>query len=193
MFTRHGYARCMNDMGLDVACPEPARQPKAVPTGLESDSDACDPVSCLLCFLAPSMQQLQPCSLVAGELLQRLTLDARYDARNERARLAHFNHGDYRAVWFEEGEASAQVIQLLHGALHRFTSAPVDTTSSPLPHSISVGGMPAAIRYFILICPLFPDCILCLLRQSAEDNQQTRVLVPWLKIPSGTKSRAAVS
>src|SRR5262245_61466932 len=139
MFTRHGYARCMNDMGLDVACPEPARQPKAVPTGLESDSDACDPVSCLLCFLAPSMQQLQQCSLVDGALLQRLTLDARYDARNEPARLAHVHPRDYRAVRFVVGEGSAPVIQLLHGALHRFASAPVDTTSSPLPHSISVG------------------------------------------------------
>src|SRR6516225_7684282 len=129
MFTRHGYARCMNDMDLDVACPEPARQPEAVPTSLETDSDACDPVSCLLCFLAPSMQQLQQCSLIDGELLQRLTFDARYNARNEPARMAHFNHGNYRAVWFEGGEASAQVIQLLHGALHRSTSAPADTTS----------------------------------------------------------------
>jgi hypothetical protein len=79
------------------------------------------------------MQQLQQCSLIDGELLQRLTLDARYNARNEPARVAHFNHGNHRAVWFEGGEASAQVIQLLHGALHRFTSAPVDTTSSSLP------------------------------------------------------------
>src|SRR6516225_12236389 len=94
MFTRHGYARCMNDMDLDVACPEPARQPEAVPTSLETDSDACDPVSCLLCFLAPSMQQLQQCSLIDGELLQRLTLDARYNARNEPARLAHLQDTD---------------------------------------------------------------------------------------------------
>ena len=81
MFARHGYARCMNDVGLDVACHEPARQPEAVPAGLEGDSDACDPVSCLLGFIAPSMQQLQQGVLVDGELLQRLTLDARDDAR----------------------------------------------------------------------------------------------------------------
>jgi hypothetical protein len=48
--------------------------------------------------------------------------------------------GDQRAVRFEGGEASAQVIQLLHGVLHRFTSAPMDAISSPPPHSISVGG-----------------------------------------------------
>ena len=126
VFARYGYARCMNDMGLDVACPEPARQPEAVTAGLEGDSDAFDPVSCLLRFLAPSMQQLQQCALVDRELLQRLALDARHDAGNEPARLAHLDDGDQRAVWFEGGEGSAQVIQLLHGALHRFTSATMD-------------------------------------------------------------------
>ena len=118
MFTRHGYARCMNDMDLDVACPEPARQPEAVPTSLETDSDACDPVSCLLCFLAPSMQQLQQCSLIDGELLQRLTLDARYNARNEPARLAHLDYGDQCRILFESYEGSTQIVQLWHGALH---------------------------------------------------------------------------
>ena len=37
------------------------------------------------------------------------------------------------------GEASPQVIQLLHGALHQFTSAPMNTISSPPPHSILIG------------------------------------------------------
>ena len=41
-------------MDLDVARPEPARQPEAVTAGLEGDSDAFDPVSCLLRFLALS-------------------------------------------------------------------------------------------------------------------------------------------
>ena len=43
VFARYGDARCVNDMGLDVARPEPARQPEAVPAGLEGDSDALDP------------------------------------------------------------------------------------------------------------------------------------------------------
>src|SRR5450830_140474 len=107
MFTRHGYARCMNNVGLDVARPEPARQPEAVPARLESDSDACDPVSCLLGFISPSMQQLQQCVLVDGEFLQRLTLDARYDACNEPTRETHFDDGDQRAVRLEGDEASA--------------------------------------------------------------------------------------
>src|ERR1700688_2241539 len=45
---------------------------------------------------------------------------------NEPARQAHLDDGDQRAVRFEGSEASAQVIQLLHGVLHRFTSAPMD-------------------------------------------------------------------
>src|SRR4029453_8460143 len=58
VLTRDRYARCVNDMNLDVARPEPTCQPEAITAGLEGDSDAVDPVSCLLCFLSPSMQQL---------------------------------------------------------------------------------------------------------------------------------------
>ena len=49
------------------------------------------------------LQQLQQCALVDRELLQRLALDARHDAGNEPARLAHLDHGDQRAVRFERG------------------------------------------------------------------------------------------
>src|ERR1019366_2816365 len=55
VLARYGYARCMNDMDLDVANPEPACQPEAVTAGLEGDSDPFDPVCCLLRFLPPSM------------------------------------------------------------------------------------------------------------------------------------------
>jgi len=82
------------------------------------------------------MQQLQQCALVDRELLQRLALDARQDAANEPARQTHLDDRDQRAVRFEGGEGSAQVVQLLHGALHRFTSATMDAISSPPPHSI---------------------------------------------------------
>ena len=58
---------------------------------------------CLLRFLSPSMQQLQQCALVDRELLQRLALDARHDAGDEPARLAHLDHGDQRAVRIEGG------------------------------------------------------------------------------------------
>src|SRR5262245_44954141 len=118
-------------MDLDVARPEPARQPEAVTAGLEGDSDAFDSVAGLLCFLSPSMQQLQQCALVDLELLQRLALDARHDTGDEPARQAQFDHADQCALRFEGDEGSAQVVQLLHGTLHRFISAPMDVTSSP--------------------------------------------------------------
>src|ERR1700676_2319038 len=97
VLARYGYARCMNDMDLDVASPEAARQPEAVTASLESDSDPFDHVSCLLGFLSPSMQQLQQYTLVDRELLQRLALNARHDAGNEPARQAHLDDGDQRA------------------------------------------------------------------------------------------------
>jgi hypothetical protein len=53
--TRDGDARCVNDIDLDVARLEQARQPEAVTAGLERNDDTFDPVACLLCFLSPSM------------------------------------------------------------------------------------------------------------------------------------------
>src|SRR5207244_13505956 len=66
------------------------------------------------------------CALVDSELFQRLALDARHDTGNEPARQAHLNDCDQRTVRFKGGEGSAQVVQLLHGALHRFTSATME-------------------------------------------------------------------
>ena len=57
-------------------------------------------------------------------------------AGNVPARLAHLDHGDQRAVRIEGSEGLAQVVQLLHGVLHRFTSATMDAISAPPPHSI---------------------------------------------------------
>ena len=58
VLARYGYARCVNDMGLDAASLEPARQPEPVTASLESNSYPFDHVSCLLRFISPSMQQL---------------------------------------------------------------------------------------------------------------------------------------
>ena len=98
--------------------------------------------SCILPSRLPlsSMQQLQQHTLVDRELLQWLALDARHDAGNEPARQTHLDDGDQRAVRFEGGEASAQVIQLLHGGAPSVHISADDATSSPLPHSISVDG-----------------------------------------------------
>src|SRR6202022_3889369 len=71
----------------------------------------------------------------------RLALDARHNAGDEPARQAQFDNGDQRAVRIEAARGSAQIVHLLHGALHRFTSATMDAISSPPPHSISLGGL----------------------------------------------------
>ena len=55
---RHRHARGMNDVGLNPACCQPARQPEAVPTGLEGNRNTLDLVTGLLRFLSPSLEQL---------------------------------------------------------------------------------------------------------------------------------------
>ena len=58
---------------------------------------------------------------------------------------------------FWAGEASAQVIQFLHGVLHRFTSAPMDAISSPPPIASLLAGdsapHTAPIRQTYRSCP----------------------------------------
>ena len=117
-------------------CTEPARQPEAVTAGLESDRDAFDAMPSLRRFLSPSTQQFQQRALIDRELLQWLALDARHNAGDEPARQAQFDNGDQRAVRIEGARGSAQIVQLLHGALHRFTLATMDAISLPSPHSI---------------------------------------------------------
>jgi hypothetical protein len=126
----------VNDVGVDAARDQPTCQPEAVAAGLKGDYNTLDPASCFLRFFPPSMQQLQQCALVDREFFQRLALDARYNTGNEPARQAHLNDRNQRAARFEDGERSTQVVQLLHGALHRFASATMDAISSPPPHSI---------------------------------------------------------
>jgi hypothetical protein len=57
-------------------------------------------MSCFLRFLPPTIEQFQQRALINRELLQRLSLDARHNAGNEPARLAHFDHREQRAVSF---------------------------------------------------------------------------------------------
>ena len=61
VFTRYRYARCVDDMGLDAARPEPARQPETISAGLEGNCDAFDLASCFLRFLSPSMHSARNC------------------------------------------------------------------------------------------------------------------------------------
>src|SRR4029453_15965124 len=56
MLARYRYARCMDNVGLDAACPQPACEPETVPASLEGNCNAFDPTSCFLRFLSPAMQ-----------------------------------------------------------------------------------------------------------------------------------------
>ena len=111
----------MDDVNLDIACPQPAREPKAVAASLKGDDDTLDVAPSLAGFVAPTLQEFQQRRLISTQPLERLAFDARNDRRNEPARLAHLDHGDDRAILFKGGEGSAWVKtkMLRHGALHR--------------------------------------------------------------------------
>jgi len=109
----------MDHVGLDIACPQPAGEPKAVAASLIGDDDALDCTAGLIGFGAPPIQQLEQRPLVGIELLQRLTFDARDYRPDEPLRLAHLDYGDQRAILLQSGEGPARVKILRHGALHR--------------------------------------------------------------------------
>ena len=67
----------MDDISLNVAHPQPAREPKAIPSGFIGDNDALYRMPGLLCLLAPAMQELQQRLLICVELFERLAFDAR--------------------------------------------------------------------------------------------------------------------
>jgi hypothetical protein len=66
------------------------------------------------------MQELPQRLFVGVKLLEGLAFNAGNNRRNEPLRLAHLDHGDDRTVLLEDGEGSARVKGVRHGALHRF-------------------------------------------------------------------------
>src|SRR6266404_7179401 len=54
VLARHRDARGMDDISLDITCPQPARQPEAVASGLISDDDALDLAPSQAGFVAPA-------------------------------------------------------------------------------------------------------------------------------------------
>src|SRR6202166_720350 len=84
----------MDNVGLNTARPQPARQPEPVASGLVGDDNALDLATRLARFGAPTIQKLQQCFLVGLELLERLAFDPRNNRRDEPLRLAHLDHGD---------------------------------------------------------------------------------------------------
>src|ERR1700756_1446005 len=117
VFARPRHARRMDNVGLDLLPPQPARQPEAVASGFVSDDDALDRVPGSAGFVAPAMQDLEQHVLVDIELLKGLAFDARNKRRNEPARLAHLDYGDNCAILVEGGEGPVRVKRLRHGGL----------------------------------------------------------------------------
>jgi hypothetical protein len=84
----------MDNVSLNTAHLQPARQPEAIASGLISDNNALDLPPGLAGFVPPTMQELQQRRLIGSEPFERLALDAWNNPRNEPLRLAHLNHGD---------------------------------------------------------------------------------------------------
>jgi hypothetical protein len=83
MLARDSDARCMDDMGLNVARFQPPRQPEAVAASFKSNRDARDRAAGLRRFIPPALQQSKQGPLVRLQLLQGVPLNARNDAGNE--------------------------------------------------------------------------------------------------------------
>src|SRR3954470_5777904 len=114
----------MDDVGFDIAGPEPARQPEAVAARLEGDRDAGDRAAFLRGLRTPAHEQPEQVHLAWFELLQRMALDTWDNAGNEPTRLAHLDDGNDRAVLVQGSEGPAQIVELLwHGTLHRVASS----------------------------------------------------------------------
>src|SRR3954468_2628478 len=124
MLARDSHAGRMDDVGFDIAGPEPAGQPEPVAARLERDHDARNRATLLGCLGTPAHEQTEQVHLAWFELLQRMALDPWNNASDEPARLAHLDDGNDRAVLLQGSEGPAQIVELLcHGTLHRVASS----------------------------------------------------------------------
>src|SRR5437762_1542839 len=114
MFPRNGHTRGMDDVRLDPMRLKPARQPKAVAAGLESNRNARDSAAGPDRLIPPAMQHGKQPFWARLQLLARLTLNTRNDAANQPARLAQLDDGNNRAILVQGDEGSAQVVRLGH-------------------------------------------------------------------------------
>src|SRR3954463_16615917 len=107
MLAGDSHAGRMDDVGFDIAGPEPARQPDPVAARLERDHDARNRATLLGCLGTPAHQQPEQVHLAWFELLQRMALDPWNNASDEPARLAHLDDRNDRAVLLQGSEGPA--------------------------------------------------------------------------------------
>jgi hypothetical protein len=87
MLARHGNARRMNDVCLNIVRPKPAGQPEAITAGLECDGNAFDFAAKSDCLISPALQEAQQRAFVSRQLLQRLAVEPRLDPGYQPTRL----------------------------------------------------------------------------------------------------------
>ena len=75
MLARNRNAVGVDDLRVDTARPQPARQPHAIAAGLVGDRNPLDPTSRALRFGLPAIQQSQQRGRVRFELFRWVTLD----------------------------------------------------------------------------------------------------------------------
>jgi len=73
----------MNDIRLDALLAQPARQPEAIPAGLEGHGDPCDGSTAFQGFALPPVQQFQQVLGLGLQFLQGMPRHSRYDAGNQ--------------------------------------------------------------------------------------------------------------
>src|SRR5271167_2059301 len=105
----------MDDMRLDPASNEPARQPEAVAASLIGQRDPADWPASTHRLVLPPLNQSQQYRRIRLQFLQRLALDAGNSAAHQPARLAHLDDHHQGRDWIKHGQASAEIIDLGHG------------------------------------------------------------------------------
>src|SRR5690348_13554552 len=139
MLARDRDACRMNNVRLDPARAQPAREPEAITARLEGNGDAPDGATGLGRLIPPALQQSEQRCFVRLQLLQRMTANARHDARDQPAGLAHFDDRQQCIILLKGGEGSAQVVRLSlrHGVLSVGVSSEMLPPSSRRPPIVS--------------------------------------------------------
>src|SRR5947209_10794693 len=136
MLPRNRHTRGMDHVRLYPARLKPARQPKAVAAGLESNRNARDSAAGPDRLIPPAMQHGKQPFWARLQLLARLTFYAGKHAGNEPARLAHLDDGNDRAILVQGDEGPAQVVRLGHRGTPSLDAATKLPSPRRPPHSI---------------------------------------------------------
>ncbi len=84
-------------------------------------------------LVPPPMQQRQQHIRVGGLFLQGMPRQSRHNPADQPSRQAHFDDCDQRAILLKDGEGPAQIVCIVHGALHRSALSSDDGAISSPP------------------------------------------------------------